>query len=317
MHHGKVTKDIAKGLLVLKERIDAAKIPPSKLDESINLATWNVRDFGKTKRSQAAIHYIAEIIGQFDLVGLVELRDNLGDLGRVLKILGPYWRAVYSDMIPDRGGNRERVAYIYDRRAVTFNGLAAEANEPRKKRGLEYLSETSFWRAPYMASFKSGTFDFVVLTTHIRWGTVEGREGELHRLADWVEGKRRSKETEDKDIIVMGDFNIPNVGDPLYNAMTKHGLEMPRALAKLTHGSNLAKNKRYDQILHYSQYPDGFCDVGGAVDFFVDDAHIKKLFPGQKLTRTQFTYQVSDHLPLWVQLRTDFSEFKLEQIIQG
>jgi len=47
-----------------------------------------VREFGKKSRSEPAVHYIAEIIGQFDLVSLVELRDDLTDLGRVLKILG-------------------------------------------------------------------------------------------------------------------------------------------------------------------------------------------------------------------------------------
>jgi len=114
MNHGKVYAEIANGLLKLKERIKAANIPSSKLDETINIATWNIREFGKKKRSIAAIHYIAEILGQFDLIGLVELRDNLSDLGRVLEILGPYWRAVYSDMITDAGGNRERIAYLYD-----------------------------------------------------------------------------------------------------------------------------------------------------------------------------------------------------------
>ncbi len=144
------------------------------------MATWNIREFGKKPRSEAAIHYVAEILGQFDLIGLVELRDNLADLGRVLRILGPYWRAVYSDMIPDAGGNRERVAYLYDKRAVTFNGLAAEANEPRHKKGFEYLPEKSFWRSPYLASFKSGNFDFVVLTTHVRWGkSAKARTEEL------------------------------------------------------------------------------------------------------------------------------------------
>ena len=67
-----------------------------------------MREFGKKSRSEPAVHYIAEIIGQFDLVSLVELRNDLTDLGRVLKILGPYWRAVYSDIIPDADGNRER-----------------------------------------------------------------------------------------------------------------------------------------------------------------------------------------------------------------
>src|SRR5213592_3743765 len=122
MNHGNISPEIAKGLKVLQSRIAKAAIPSSKLDETLNIATWNIREFGKKARTEAAIHYIAEILGQFDLVGVVELRDDLADLGRVLKILGPYWRAVYSDMIPDPGGNRERVAYLHDKRAVVFNG---------------------------------------------------------------------------------------------------------------------------------------------------------------------------------------------------
>ena len=316
MNHGNVSPKIAKGLLALKERIAAAGIPSSKLDESINIATWNIREFGKKQRTLAAIHYIAEILGQFDLIGMVELRDNLKDLGRVLKILGPYWCAVYSDMIPDAGGNRERIAYVYDKRAVVFNGLAAEANEPRKKEGLEYLPEGSFWRSPYMASFKSGNFDFVALTTHIRWGdSEEPRRQELERLADWIEGKRQEKHSEDKDLIVMGDFNIPSKTSPLFKAMTKHGLKIPTALADLEHGSNLAKDKRYDQILHYAEYPDNFTNKGGILDFYIDASEIKDLFPG--MSKTEFTYQMSDHLPLWMQMKTNIDGFKLQQIVQG
>ncbi len=51
MHHGQVAAEIAQGLLALKKRIEAAKIPPSKLDEMINIAVWNIREFGKKKRS--------------------------------------------------------------------------------------------------------------------------------------------------------------------------------------------------------------------------------------------------------------------------
>ncbi len=171
MHHGKVTPEIAAGLLALRKRIAACKIPPSKLDESINIAVWNIREFGKVKRTVAAQHYIAEILGQFDLIALAELRDNLEDLGCVLRFLGPSWRVVYSDWIPDDGGNNERTAFLYDRRAVTFNGLAAELDVPRMKKGDEYLATGSFWRAPYMCSFRSGNFDFLAIAAHARWGS--------------------------------------------------------------------------------------------------------------------------------------------------
>ena len=110
MHHGQISKPVADGLIALRSRIEKGGIPSSKLDETLNLATWNIREFGKKARSEAAIHYIAEILGQFNLIGVVELRDNLADLDKVLHILGPYWRAVYSDMISDPGGNRDRIA---------------------------------------------------------------------------------------------------------------------------------------------------------------------------------------------------------------
>jgi hypothetical protein len=316
MDHGNVAEEVAKGLLALRKRIKAAKIPSSKLDETLNIATWNIREFGKTKRTEAGIHYIAEILGQFDVIGIVELRDDLADLSRVMKILGPYWRAVYSDAIPDPGGNRERLAFLYDKRAATFTGFAAEPGPPRAKKGFEYISDKSFWRSPYMASFRSGTFDFVVLSVHIRWGdNTEARRQEIEMLADWIEAKRLEKTKEDKDLIVMGDFNIPSRTDALFKAITKHGLQIPKTLLG-AQGTNLEKNKRYDQILHHPIYADTFCNAGGDLDFYVSEAHIKELFPGG-MTKEKFTYQLSDHLPLWMQINTDIDGEKLEQIVRG
>ena len=169
MHHGNISMQIAKGLKELRKRIDAANIPPSRLDETLNVATWNVREFGRKRRKKAAIHLIAEIMGQFDLIALTELRDDISDLVRVLEILGPYWKVVYSDFNSDMAGNRERIAYVYDKRAVTFTGLAAEPDPPRKKvkviiggeEVMEYRSLITWWRSPFMASFRAGDFDFL------------------------------------------------------------------------------------------------------------------------------------------------------------
>lgn len=257
MHHGNLSPEIAQGLLNLKKQIAKAKIPASKLDESINVAIWNIREFGKVKRSETAIHYIAEILGQFDLIAIVELRDNLTDLGLILPILGPSWDIVYSDWMDDSGGNKERTAFLFDTRAVTFNGLAAEVDAPRKKKGIEYLATQSFWRAPYMCSFWAVNFDFIEIATHSRWGdSIKGRQVELQMFADWIELRFKNKHVEDHDLIVMGDFNIPKINDVLFKALTSHNLQIPDALVKLKigdqfiDGSNLGKNARYDQILH-------------------------------------------------------------------
>jgi hypothetical protein len=129
-----IDAETAKKLKTLKKRIEAANIPSSKLDESLNVAAWNIRDFGKKRRTKAAKIFIAEILNQFDLIALTEVRDNLKDFLAVKEIFGPYWKFVVSDFRPDRAGNNERIAYLYDERMCQFTGLAAEA-DPLRKRG--------------------------------------------------------------------------------------------------------------------------------------------------------------------------------------
>lgn len=323
MHHGPVSAEIAQGLLALKKRITAAKIPPSKLDETINIAVWNIREFGKKKRLPASLHYIAEIIGQFDLVALVELRDNLEDLGQVMEYLGPTWKVIFSDWTDDSGGNDERTAFLFDRRAVTHNGLAAEIDAPRVKQGKEWVAQQSFWRAPYLCSFRAGNFDFLAIAMHARWGDSEtARQGELQLLSDWIKRRTASKAVEDHDLLVMGDFNTPKLTDKMFAALVSCGLKIPKPLVKLTvgdrviGGANLGKDARYDQILHLPTVPDNFTNAGGVVDFHIDDAHIEELYPGKNLTRDKFTYQMSDHLPVWIQIKTDIDGYRLNQIIQ-
>lgn len=323
MHHitqlKAVSTDVAKRLKALHKRIEAANIPPSKLDETFNLASWNIRELGKKQRSPAALHLIAEVLGQFDIISVVELRDNLQDLARILEILGPYWRAIYSDAVLDAGGNRERVAFIYDKRMVTFNGMASAVFTTRTKQGTEWIPEFNWWRPPFMASFKAGNFDFVIVTTHIRWGDSEaGREPELSALAKWVSERAKliqkgSKSWDEKDIFVTGDFNIPSRQSALFAAITSQGLQIPSALLKPDLGTNLMRNKRYDQILHLPQYPENFTNKGGVLDFYAGDH--RALFPD--LDKAAFTFQMSDHLPLWVQVNADIDMKQLDQLIQS
>jgi hypothetical protein len=132
-------------------------------------------------------------------------------------------------------------------------------------------------------------------------------------VAEWVERKRQSEYGEDRDIFVMGDFNIPNTDGPAFEAISEHGLVLPDAIRKASHGSNLEKNKRYDQILHLPQYGENFINSGGILDFY-KGSH-KPLFP--QLDKNAFTYQLSDHLPLWVQVNTEITDQRLHQIIQS
>ncbi|MEZ4232417.1 MAG: endonuclease/exonuclease/phosphatase family protein [Polyangiaceae bacterium] len=314
MHHGKLSKTVAKGLLELKRRVEAANVPPSRLDESLNIATWNIREFGRRPRRAASLHYIAEILGVFDLIAVVELRDDLSQLREVLGYLGPYWDVVFSDYLTDAGGNRERIGFVYDRRAVEFTGLASYAIPQRKRtESDEYASQISWWRPPYLTSWRSGSFDFILLAAHIRWGKSDaGREPELRLLAEWVHTRTQEQYLGDKDLIVLGDFNIPAEHSPLFDAITSRGLRMPEALLGQP-GSNLARNKRYDQILHDPRFVKSFSGHAGVLDFYCGDH--RPLYPRMPMTKRQFTYELSDHLPLWVQINTDIEAERLDQLL--
>lgn len=99
-------------------------------------------------------------------------------------------------------------------------------------------------------------------------------------------------------------------------AITSKGLEIPDALRGTEHGSNLDRNKRYNQILHYRRHTMTFKDVGGVLDFYSNDW--RALFPQEHhpdMTKADFTYELSDHLPLWAQLDTWTEDEKLEQLL--
>jgi hypothetical protein len=82
-------------------------------------------------------------------------------------------------------------------------------------------------------------------------------------------------------------------------------------------GSNLGKDARYDQILHLPTLKERFSKLGGTVDFFDSEARIKDLFPDKNYTREQFSYQLSDHFPIWLQVKTDIDGERLDQIVQN
>jgi hypothetical protein len=66
--------------------------------------------------------------------------------------------------------------------------------------------------------------------------------------------------------------------------------------------TDLAHHKRYDQMLCLPRDASRFSGRAGSVDFYAGDHH--DLFPGRRMTKEAFTFQLSDHLPLWAELVT-------------
>lgn len=314
MRHEGIDNETAKGIQELRRRfeMEGNHVPPSILDETMNLATWNIREFGRRPREPKSLHYIAEVIGRFDLVALTEVRRNLGELKRVMEILPPFWDFIVSDYGSDRAANGERIAYVFDKRVVRFTGVAAEANPPRTRRDGKYVSKFTWWRAPYIATFRSGNFEFMVVTVHTRWGKgEEDRMEPLKGLAKWVKQRSKHHFGSHRDILVVGDMNVPSRDSKLFRMLKRNGLLLPKAIMELTqHGAttNLSRRATYDQILHHATNRKRFTDQAGVLDFYMQD--YKPLYPELSSIR-DFTYQMSDHLPLWIQLDTWIEDERL------
>lgn len=145
-----------------------------------------------------------------------------------------------------------------------------------------------------------GDTELVVRTAHVRWGAnAASRLPELELVADWVALELvKDPHARSNQLLVTGDFNIPTTTGPLFEALTRRGLLVPDVLAGV-HGSNLAQSKRYDQILYAPAQGTRFTGRGGALDFYTGG--IDALDP-REVDEIAFTWELSDHLPLWAEL---------------
>lgn len=295
-------------------------VPARAIDRNLLIATWNVRAFGDLtekwestegdtpKRDLHSLLCIAEIVSRFDVVALQEARDNLKSLRHLLKALGPNWGLSLTDVTEGDPGNGERMAFLFDTRRVVPSGLACELVVPQEQLdriGPDAL-RSQFARTPYAVSFRSGTKTFILVTLHVLYGDkAEERVPELRAIAEWMAGWARDVNGWDHNIIVLGDFNIDRKGDALYDAFISTGLDIPEDLQKVprTMFSDPAHphlDKFYDQIawftgreglpalsLEYSR--------GGFFDFTAS------ALASRGLTRTQLSWRISDHFPLWAE----------------
>ena len=97
--------------------------------KTTRLATWNLREFGKKNyggRSYEALYYTAEIISHFDLIALQEIRSDLTEFRALLRLLGPSWDFIATDVTDGRAGNDERMVFLYNRDTVQFRNIAGE-----------------------------------------------------------------------------------------------------------------------------------------------------------------------------------------------
>ncbi|WP_280346081.1 endonuclease/exonuclease/phosphatase family protein [Nocardia abscessus] len=287
---------------------------PAAAPSNLLIGSWNLRMFGNLsrtwqatstdspKRDWRAVTFIAEVISRFDVVALQEVHRNTTALTFLLERLGPHWHVIASDATEGDAGNDERLAFVYNSRRVQPSGLVGEIVLPP----LADTPARQFARTPYAASFLRGTTEFILTTVHVLWGDNPAqRLPEITAFAQWMRAWADRKRDWNDNLLVLGDFNLDRIGDPLYEAFISTGLWPPAELNTVprTIFDNDNTNHFYDQIAWFSN-PDGtslltsltYTGRAGSFDF------LPHCYPG--LTRNDVSWRISDHYPLWIELRT-------------
>lgn len=309
-------------------------VPHKTKDASLIIGTWNLRDFDNNKyrhgpRRRESLFYIAETISAFDICAIQEVNEDLAPIKRVVKLLGPGWDFIATDVTVGASGNRERMAFVFDTAKVRFRHVAGEIVLP--KHAL-LPDEKQFARTPFMVSFQAGWFKFSLCTVHIYFGddtkNSEGYKRRVQEIEHIAREMARRATREDENYILLGDFNIKNRMDETMKALTGAGFQLPPEIFP----SNLLGTKYYDQIAFRTRKDEvtflsaGVFDFSKSVfkpehyehyapalparhrDLKEDGTPKDKVRDKQYYSKRWLSWQMSDHLPLWVELAIDFSD---------
>lgn len=309
---GPVPAAVASDIQRLSTALDAQI--PAKIDRNLLIGTWNLRALSdltdkwqssegdSPKRDWHALACIAAIIARFDVTAIQETRRNTTALFALLDQLSPRYRVIASDVTEGGPGNGERLAFIYDTERVEPSGLVGEIVVPADATS----SVEQFARSPYAAGFVRASTDFILTTVHVLWGKAPAdRIGELTAFATWMRDWAERPEDWNRNLLVLGDFNLDRIDDPLFDAFASTGLWPPAELNGVprTIFNDDASRHFYDQIAWFSDPTESglpsmlegmeYTGHGGGFDFV---PHALR-----KFTKNQVSWRISDHYPLWVE----------------
>jgi len=334
-------RDVAERLLRLRTRLKN-ELPERNVSKSILLATWNLREFGRNRmcglRLEESLLFIAEIISHFDLIAVQEVNQDLRDLQRLMDLLGDWWEYIVTDVTPGKSGNEERIAFIYDSRKVKFDHLAGELVLAGGKGPVRQPA-----RSPFLCAFRTGWRRVSLCSVHIYYGTrspndrrrVKEIEAISRLLAQRNELRQSAADGEPENVVLLGDFNIfHKSGDRTSRALAASDFVVPKPIRQLP-GRNLGQDKYFDQIAFHDPQNRLRASRAGVFDFtktiYGDDEaqaytesmkrsaaeQYKKARNKVGFYRTWRTFQISDHLPLWLELKTDFADAYLATVMRG
>ncbi len=265
--------------------------PPERTPDNVIVGFYNIKWLGQSPHDYEKL---ARVIQNFDICAVLEIRNEqaMSDLHRELvKVSGQEWNYTFGVRTHEASKRPFHEAY-----GVFWR-------EDRVKQGYGLVSniwdfDGQFRNKPYIASFKAGELDFMLLMVHTRWTNSElgSRQAEVAELVDQVDFLRGF--LKEDDIFVGGDFN--------YSAKNKHMKAMAKNAGLVLLDQNDATTFKKDNSAYNNAYDHIYATPGGAA--YVEGQ-------SQAFDVTRYIYgdntpenmakskkELSDHLPVFMVL---------------
>jgi endonuclease/exonuclease/phosphatase family metal-dependent hydrolase len=257
--------------------------------ETAKIAAFNIQVFGEAKSQKGDVMTVlAKIVREFDVVLIQEIRDASGQtipnfVERINQIEGPNYSFIISERL-GRSTSKEAYAYVYNTEMVALI------------QGSDYVcSDVNdvFEREPYIASFKIGNFDFVLVGIHTKPDDAYNEIGNLTLVVSSIQTAKPNE----KDIIVMGDFNADGAYFDEDDASNLFKASEYKWLMRNDMDTMVKTNYTYDRIVVLDATFNHEYNSNTAQVFYFDQVY--------GLNNQTFVSEVSDHYPVFAQYKTN------------
>ena len=251
---------------------------------SIMLASFNVLRLGEKEKDYRTL---AKIISKFDIIGFEEVMNEKGLRklkGYLEKETKSKWEYFISENSVGSENYREYYGYIYKKNLV---------NEVRPLGFYIEKNENEFMREPYGVYFKVKNFDFVFVIAHSIFGDKEKQR--VIEASNYINVYEYFiKKSNETDIIIAGDFNLPGNDFGFRNLKLKYNVEpLLDPKIELTTFSDTKLVSSYDNFFINRDYTQEYTGKKGVYNYLKNNNKYMKQY-------------ISDHLLI-------FSEFNINE----
>ena len=251
---------------------------------TIMLASFNVLRLGEKEKDYRTL---AKIISKFDIVGLEEVMNEKGLRklkGYLEKETKSKWEYFISENSVGSENYREYYGYIYKKDLI---------DEQKPLGFYDEKNENEFMREPYGMYFKVKNFDFVFVLAHSIFGDKEKQR--VIEASNYINVYEYFiKKSNETDIIIAGDFNLPGNDFGFRNLKLKYNVEpLLDADVDLTTFSDTKLVSSYDNFFINKSFTTEFTGKKGVYNYLKNNNKYMKQY-------------ISDHLLI-------FSEYNINE----